>query len=246
MDSVSSTLSSESSVSFSESDTDAESIQSLALFQLAHSLPDDIATAAAEGDLTVVRRWLEAGWYGDDSLGDEDEDERLRDVNAMDENGWTLLLHACTGPYFDQESYSGDDEAYVDLVRYLITQGANVRHVADEDGSTAMSVACSRGVCAEIVAELLSAGASAHERQWLVARGRATTADTLDFSAASAFYGSRKGYVFKTGDQGLGYYLDDVEKAKERVLEGLEVLGRVAGLPNELRSKVLGYWCLAE
>ena len=83
---------------------------------------------------------------------------------------------------------------------------------------------------------------------WLVARGRATTADPLDFdfSAASAFYGSRKGYVFKTGDQGLGYYLDDVEKAKERVLEGLEVLGRVAGLPNELRSKVLGYWCLAE
>ena len=68
----------------------------------------------------------------------------------------------------------------------------------------------------------------------------------VDFSAASAFYGSRKGYVFKTGDQGLGYYLDDVEKAKERVLEGLEVLGRVAGLPNELRSKVLGYWCLAE
>ena len=83
---------------------------------------------------------------------------------------------------------------------------------------------------------------------WLVARGRATTADPLDFdfSAASAFYGSRKGYVFKTGDQGLGYYLDDVEKAKERVLEGLEVLGRVAGLPNELRSKVLGFWCLAE
>ncbi len=148
MDSVSSPLSSESSVSFSESDTDpASSIQSLALFQLAHSLPDDIATAAAEGDLTVVRRWLE-------SLEDEDDS--------------------------------------------------------------------------------------------LVARGRATTADTLDFSAASAFYGSRKGYVFKTGDQGLGYYLDDVEKAKERVLEGLEVLGRVAGLPNELRSKVLGYWCLAE
>ena len=146
MDSVSSTLSSESSVSFSESDDD-ESIQSLALFRLAHSLPDDIATAAAEGDLTVVRRWLE-------SLEDEDDS--------------------------------------------------------------------------------------------LVARGRATTADTLDFSAASAFYGSRKGYVFKTGDQGLGYYLDDVEKAKERVLEGLEVLGRVAGLPNELRSKVLGYWCLAE
>ena len=37
---------------------------------------------------------------------------------------------------------------------------------------------------------------------WLVARGRATTADPL--------------------------------------------LGRVAGVPNELRSKVLGYWCLAE
>ena len=120
MDSVSeSTLSSESSLD-SESDTDAESIQSM---ELGVTLPDDIATAAAEGDLTVVRRWLEAGWSLTDptlmepSGYDEDEDER--DVNA-----------------------------------------------------------------------------------WLVARGRATTADPL--------------------------------------------LGRVAGLPNELRSKVLGYWCLAE
>ena len=128
MDSVSSTLSSESSVSFSESDTDpASSIQSLALFQLAHSLPDDIATAAAEGDLTVVRSWLEADpWY------DEDERESETDVNAMDEDGWTLLLHACTGPKRWGEH---DDEAYVDLVRYLITQGANVHHVADDQGA---------------------------------------------------------------------------------------------------------------
>ena len=138
MDSVSSTLSSESSVSFSESDDD-ESIQSLALFRLAHSLPDDIATAAAEGDLTVVRRWLEARWSLTDptlmepSGYDEDEDERdvrestyLREVNARDEDGWTLLLHACTGPQHDDEYESRDDEAYVDLVRYLITQGANV------------------------------------------------------------------------------------------------------------------------
>ena len=68
MDSVSSPLSSESSVSFSESDTDGESIHSSVLFQLAHSLPDDIATAAAEGDLTVVRRWLESLEDEDDSL----------------------------------------------------------------------------------------------------------------------------------------------------------------------------------
>ena len=53
----------------------------------------------------------------------------------------------------------------------------------------------------------------------------------VDFSAASAFYGSRKGYVFKTGDQGLGYYLDDVSKAKERVLEGLEGPGLFARAP---------------
>jgi hypothetical protein len=53
----------------------------------------------------------------------------------------------------------------------------------------------------------------------------------VDFSAASAFYGSRKGYVFKTGDQGLGYYLDNVEKAKERVLEGLEGPGLFARAP---------------
>ena len=53
----------------------------------------------------------------------------------------------------------------------------------------------------------------------------------VDFSAASAFYGSRKGYVFKTGDQGLGYYLDDVDKAKERVLEGLEGPGLFARAP---------------
>ena len=31
----------------------------------------------------------------------------------------------------------------------------------------------------------------------------------VDFSAASAFYGSRKGYVFKTDeDYGTGYFLD--------------------------------------
>ncbi len=53
----------------------------------------------------------------------------------------------------------------------------------------------------------------------------------VDFSAASAFYGSRKGYVFKTGDRGLGYYLDDVSKAKERVLEGLEGPGLFARAP---------------
>ena len=53
----------------------------------------------------------------------------------------------------------------------------------------------------------------------------------VDFSAASAFYGSRKGYVFKTGDQGLGYYLDNVDKAKERVLEGLEGPGLFARAP---------------
>ena len=53
----------------------------------------------------------------------------------------------------------------------------------------------------------------------------------VDFSAASAFYGSRKGYVFKTGDQGLGYYLDDVGKARERVLEGLEGPGLFARAP---------------
>ena len=122
MDSVSSTLSSESSVSFSESDTDASSIQSLALFQLAHSLPDDIATAAAEGDLTVVRRWLEARWSLTDptlmepSGYDEDEDERdvrestyLREVNASDEDGWTLLLYACAGS--EHEGFPHDDEA---------------------------------------------------------------------------------------------------------------------------------------
>ena len=53
----------------------------------------------------------------------------------------------------------------------------------------------------------------------------------VDFSAASAFYGSRKGYVFKTGDQGLGYYLDNVDKAKERVLEGLDGPGLFARAP---------------
>jgi hypothetical protein len=53
----------------------------------------------------------------------------------------------------------------------------------------------------------------------------------VDFSAASAFYGSRKGYAFKTGEQGLGYYLDDVGKAKERVLEGLEGPGLFCRAP---------------
>ena len=34
--------------------------------------------------------------------------------------------------------------------------------------------------------------------------------------------------------------------ARERATTADPLLGRVAGLPNELRSKVLGYWCLAE
>ena len=46
--------------------------------------------------------------------------------------------------------------------------------------------------------------------------------ELLAFSKASAYYGSRKGYVFKMGDEGLGYYLDDKQLAKERALEGLE------------------------
>ena len=197
MDSVSSTLSSESSVSFSESDTDASSIQSLALFQLAHSLPDDIATAAAEGDLTVVRRWLEARWSLTDptlmepSGYDEDEDERdvrestyLREVNASDEDGWTLLLHACTGPQHDDEYESRDDEAYDNEIKIIKELLAGVRR----EGSW--------------LAFRRAEQKASFRLWWLVARGRTTTADPL--------------------------------------------LGRVAGLPNELRSKVLGYWCLAE
>ena len=46
--------------------------------------------------------------------------------------------------------------------------------------------------------------------------------ELLAFRKASAYYGSRKGYVFKMGDEGLGYYLDDKQLAKERALEGLE------------------------
>jgi hypothetical protein len=34
------------------------------------------------------------------------------------------------------------------------------------------------------------------------------------FCAASSFSGSRRGYVFKTGEQGLGYYIDQYEQRK--------------------------------
>ena len=55
----------------------------------------------------------------------------------------------------------------------------------------------------------------------------------VDFSAASAFYGSRKGYVFKTGDQGLGYYLDappkPPPKASQRPSSGPLSDGPVSG-----------------
>ena len=60
-------------------------------------------------------------------------------MNAEDENGWTLLLHACTGPEHDDRYEPRDDEAYVDLVRYLITQGADVHHrprAGDDGGSS--------------------------------------------------------------------------------------------------------------
>ena len=157
MDSVSSTLSSESSVSFSESDTDAESIHSSVLFRLAHSLPDDIATAAAEGDLTVVRRWLEARR----SLTDP-----------------TLMEPSDLGAQQFHPQWNADE---LKTIKELV---AGVRR----EGSW--------------LAFRRAEQKASFRLWWLVARGRATTADPL--------------------------------------------LGRVAGLPNELRSKVLGYWCLAE
>ena len=96
-----------------DSDLESVSSQSSTLFDL----PLSVATAAAEGHVESVRYWLE----GPHDSDDEDQ----RDVNAEDENGWTLLLHACEHQH-DDEYKSRDDEAYVDLVRYLITQGANV------------------------------------------------------------------------------------------------------------------------
>ena len=48
----------------------------------------------------------------------------------------------------------------------------------------------------------------------------AKTVKLAEFCKASAYYGSRKGYVFKTGDKGLGYYLDNVAAAKQRVVQG--------------------------
>ena len=115
-----------------ESDSDLESLPDSDPEHNVPLVPCNIARAAAEGDLEEVRWWLE---------GHDSDDERDW-VNAEDEDlrGMTLLLHACTGPeqydrYEPRDDYeSRDDEAYVDLVRYLIPQGANVHHVADEDG----------------------------------------------------------------------------------------------------------------
>lgn len=42
------------------------------------------------------------------------------------------------------------------------------------------------------------------------------------FVKARAFYGARDGYVFKLDHEGLGYYLDNLRKAKLRQLDGEE------------------------
>lgn len=54
------------------------------------------------------------------------------------------------------------------------------------------------------------------------AAAKKAKAPLLAFSKASAFYGSRKGYVFKMGDEGLGYYLDDARLARTRIAEAME------------------------
>ena len=38
-----------------------------------------------------------------------------------------------------------------------------------------------------------------------------------DFQAASEFQGSRKGYVFRNGTRGLGYYEDKLDLIKEEI-----------------------------
>mmetsp|Transcript_26509 Transcript_26509/g.79489 ORF Transcript_26509/g.79489 Transcript_26509/m.79489 type:complete len:269 (-) Transcript_26509:24-830(-) len=60
----------------------------------------------------------------------------------------------------------------------------------------------------------------------------AKTIKLAEFCKASAYYGSRKGYVFKTGDKGLGYYLDNVAAAKQRVVQGHDGPGLFANIAS--------------
>ena len=46
------------------------------------------------------------------------------------------------------------------------------------------------------------------------------------FVKARSFVGRRDGYVYKTGDEGLGYYLEDAKSAKRRHFDGAQI-------PNE-------------
>ena len=163
-----------------------------------------------------------------------------------------------------------------------------------------MSVACYRGVCAEIVAELLSAGASAHERQGSgtplgmclgeCARPQGPRADVVTLLLrAGAEVESWFFYDFEDLDKSAEDWIREqfhepswnakALKTIKELLAGVRregswlafrraeqrasfrlwwlvargrattadpLLGRVAGLPNELRSNVLGFWCLAE
>lgn len=59
----------------------------------------------------------------------------------------------------------------------------------------------------------------------------------LGFVKASSFYGARAGYVYKLGDEGLGYYLDDERRAKLRQIDGEEGPGiPTAPLPEWTRT----------
>ena len=68
---------------------------------------EELIDAARYGDLETVKLLIENG----------------ADINAKDEDGYTVLMHA---------SFNG----YLEIVKYLIEKGANVNE--DKDGVTAL------------------------------------------------------------------------------------------------------------
>lgn len=96
-------------------------------------MTNELMAAAKAGDLEAVRRLIASG----------------ADVNAVDERGWTALIHAV----YDAESKRG----YADVVQALVDAGANVE-AAIGYGVRPLMLAAGYGE-AEVVATLLNAGA---------------------------------------------------------------------------------------
>ena len=118
----------------------------IAVFALAGLFMAAFAPSSSGTEGIDVSRWQgEVDWNRVESAGIRfafvKATQGAREVDPRLERNWSGLgrTKIVRGAYHflepDVDGAVHDDEAYVDLVRYLITQGANVHHVADDQGA---------------------------------------------------------------------------------------------------------------